>query len=160
MKAYYAVHKDKTHVKVDSPEDFAARFSNSTWTLVEADSEGWIAHTGKECPLPDDCLCEVWVKGAKRPFALENPQKQYWSELFSYRPILDGVPAAPAKLTTNTLDLLGTLSRAHEAAQTIPDLEAELREVLASMGYDLVSRNPFAQQPHGAGVTPATRSPV
>jgi hypothetical protein len=89
MKTYYAVHSDKTHVQVENLEDFVARFSTkSDWKMIVTDSEGWIPHTGTECPLPDDCLCEVWVKGAKRPFALENPQKLYWSELFSYRPIL------------------------------------------------------------------------
>lgn len=31
---------------------------NSQWTLVEADYDGWIAHTGKECPLPDDARCD------------------------------------------------------------------------------------------------------
>jgi hypothetical protein len=180
---------------------------NSQWTLVEADSEGWIKHEGKECPLPDDCLCEVWVKGAKRPFALENPQKLYWSELFSYRPILTE-QAEPVKASDHgehdtmqdamraispeydkacddfeselsdfimgsnelkapdydprsvSFNLLDRLKAAHEHAQQIPDLEAELREVLASMGYDLVARSPFTQQRHGAGVTPATRSPV
>jgi hypothetical protein len=35
--------------------------------------------------------------------------------------------------------LLDRLKAAHEAAQQIPDLEAELREVLWSMGYDLVA---------------------
>lgn len=42
-------------------------------------------------------------------------------------------------------DLLNTLKRAHEAAQSIPELEAELREVLAGMGYDLVARSPFVE---------------
>lgn len=47
-------------------------------------------------------------------------------------------------------DLLNTLKRAHEAAQQIPDLEAELREVLGSMGYDLVTRSPFFEtEAHG-----------
>ena len=63
----------------------------------------------------------------------------------------------PAKLTTNTLDLLGTLKRAHEHAQTIPDLEAELREVLGSMGYDLVARSPFVE-PEPAVETPQDMS--
>ena len=40
-------------------------------------------------------------------------------------------------------DLLNTLKRAHEAAQSIPDLEAELREVLADMGYTLGKLSPF-----------------
>jgi hypothetical protein len=40
-------------------------------------------------------------------------------------------------------DLLNTLKRAHETAQCIPDLEAELREVLAGMGYTLGKISPF-----------------
>ena len=37
------------------------------------------------------------------------------------------------------------------AAQQIPDLEAELREVLEGMGYRLGKLSPFEQQRHGAG---------
>jgi hypothetical protein len=180
MKTYYLIHETtKEHVlyRTGSP-------------IVEADSEGWIPHTGNACPLPDDCLCEVWVKGAKRPFALENPQKLYWSELFSYRPFLTE-QAEPVKASDHgehdtmqdamraispeydkacddfeselsdfimgsnelkapdydprsvSFNLINRLKAAHEAAQTIPDLEAELREVLGSMGYDLVARSPF-----------------
>lgn len=40
-------------------------------------------------------------------------------------------------------DLLNTLKRAHEAAQSIPELEIELREVLADMGYTLGKLSPF-----------------
>ena len=40
-------------------------------------------------------------------------------------------------------DLLNTLKRAHEAAQSIPELEIELREVLADMGYTLGRLSPF-----------------
>jgi hypothetical protein len=50
----------------------------------------------------------------------------------------------------NGKNLIDRLKAAHEAAQTIPDLEAELRKVLAGMGYDLVTRSPFTQQRHGA----------
>lgn len=42
--------------------------------------------------------------------------------------------------------LLDRLKAAHEAAQRIPDLEAELREVLWAMGYDLVARSPFVER--------------
>ena len=42
-------------------------------------------------------------------------------------------------------DLLNTLKRAHEAAQQIPDLEAELREVLEGMGYRLDKLSPFVE---------------
>ncbi len=40
-------------------------------------------------------------------------------------------------------DLLNTLKRAHEAAQSIPELEIELREVLADMGYTLGKLSPL-----------------
>ena len=32
-----------------------------------------------------------------------------------------------------------------------PQINQQLLEVLGSMGYDLVARNPFTQQRHGAG---------
>lgn len=52
-----------------------------------------------------------------------------------------------------SFNLIDRLKAAHEAAQTIPDLEAELLEVLGSMGYDLVARNPFVE-PEVAVETP------
>jgi hypothetical protein len=105
---------------------------NSQWTLVEADSEGWIPHTGNACPLPDDCLCEVWVKGAKRPFALENPQKLYWSELFSYRPFLTE-QAEPVKASDHgehdtMQDAMRAISPEYDKA--CDDFESELSDFI------------------------------
>lgn len=42
-------------------------------------------------------------------------------------------------------DLLTVLKHAHLQAQSIPDLEIELREVLFSMGYTLGKRSPFIE---------------
>ena len=198
MKTYYAVHSDKTHVQVENLEDFVARFSTeSDWKMIEADSEGWIKHTGTECPLPDDCLCETAVFGSTYPFT-EKAKHILWPMLWAYRPFLTE-QAEPVKASDHgehdtmqdamraispeydkacddfeselsdfimgsnelkapnydprsvSFNLLDRLKAAHEHAQQIPDLEAELRAVLAGMGYDLVARSPFAQQPHGAG---------
>ena len=170
---------------------------NSQWTLVEADSEGWIKHEGKVCPLPDGVRCDIIEGKWTSPDA--RPAKNWsWGSALRYRPILteqaktvkasdhgehdtmqDAMRAISPEydkacddfeselsdfiMGSNELkapdydprsvsfNLLDRLKAAHEHAQQIPDLEAELREVLGSMGYDLVSRNPFAQQPHGAG---------
>jgi hypothetical protein len=186
---------------------------NSQWTLVEADSEGWIKHEGKVCPLPDGVRCDIIEGKWTSPDA--RPAKNWsWGSALRYRPILteqaepktiddliradhpykDNKQAEPVQEPENIIEaidaamleydkacddfeselsdfimgsnelkapdydprsvsfnLLDRLKAAHEHAQQIPDLEAELREVLGSMGYDLVSRNPFTQQPHGAG---------
>jgi len=180
------------------------------WQLVGADSEGWIAHTGKECPLPDDVMCDTkWDDGQGGPRVAAYHWKWHDPSITHYRPILtekvqepeptklnsprrcsrcftddmgkhhphcpDRVGAArsvlppqydPADLEyekqraekeaerkhmeikeaeLKRMMLLDRLKAAHKAAQTIPDLEAELREVLGSMGYDLVARNPFVE---------------
>jgi hypothetical protein len=179
------------------------------WRIVQADSEGWIEHTGAVCPLPDDCM--TYIREDKHQLAWESAKKAgfwTWSYVTHYKPILeqaepvqepdyigadlvvtrDGVECADQKaallefkmqclksreqekdqlmkkveaakepsaeavadaVAKRILDqvdqdmLISRLKAAHEAAQTIPDLEAELREVLADMGYDLVARNPF-----------------
>jgi hypothetical protein len=167
----YLINKlTKTH-RVYEPRHVL--FDDTIWTLVEADSEGWIAHTGNECPLPDDVLCEYRMPGGVT-------SKQKWlsrvlrwtktnsdADITHYKPILEQAekakepeshPTEFQKSCTEALQkrfypetaepkpsLLDRLKAAHEAAQTIPDLEAELREVLAGMGYDLVSRSPFAE---------------
>jgi hypothetical protein len=46
--------------------------------------------------------------------------------------------------------LLINLKSAHEAAQMIPDLLAQLRQVLEPMGYDVVARSPFVEPEQAA----------
>jgi hypothetical protein len=55
---------------------------------------------------------------------------------------IEEAAAAEGRLST----LLERLRAAHEAAQRIPDIEAELRDVLGAMGYDLVARSPFVER--------------
>lgn len=193
---YLVNRKTKEHQRMP----FDCLYAPSGWRIVQADSEGWIAHTGKECPLPEDGRCEItegdWKSGPR--------QAAHWSwvSVSHYRPILepekvqepeptqrktpdlvvtrDGVECADQKAALlefkmqcleasergkrlaekeaerkhmeikeselKRMMLLDRLKTAHEAAQQIPDLEAELREVLGSMGYDLVARSPFANQ--------------
>lgn len=150
---------------------------NSQWTLVEADSEGWIPHTGTVCPLPDDCMVDtMWDDGQGAPRMAAGHWKWRDPSITHYRPILAEKVQEPdfigadldlpadcfeqgldrkieadkkralqmrASEDAAKLDLIGRLCVAHKHAQTIPDLEAELREVLGSMGYDLVARSPF-----------------
>ena len=129
------------------------RQSNKDWTFVEADNEGWIKHTGTECPLPEDARCEILLKDGTKKVIAAN--RYFWTYIDLYRPIIEPVqePEKKTQLTTSTIDLIGTLKRAHEHAQQIPDLEAELREVLGSMGYDLVARSPFVE-PEAQGEQP------
>jgi hypothetical protein len=129
--------------------------------IVRADSEGWIAHTGDVCPLPDDAKCEV--KFGNGVTIIWQPADRCWwnnSAIKAYRPILSEKvqepEQIPTQLTTNTLDLLGTLKRSHEAAQTIPDLESELREVLGGMGYTLGKPSPFVE-PEAQGTDAAVK---
>jgi hypothetical protein len=145
------------------------------WRRIEADSEGWIKHTGTVCPLPGNILCDVvFTDGSERTSAHAFAIGWNDANITHYKPILE--QAEPVKddqyrAATEDYDrekelayaemeaerkhmeikeaelkrmmLLDRLKAAHEAAQQIPDLEAELRKVLWSMGYDLVSRSPF-----------------
>lgn len=152
--------------------------------VIEADSEGWIPHTGTECPLPDDVRCDIKCVDEKASLQARNANQWSWNktncftDITHYRPILTEAEPRPTaetylnaaekileskrdKLYTKeggkaepspdydprsvSFNLLKRLQAAHEAAQTIPDLEAQLREVLAGMGYDLVARSPFVE---------------
>jgi hypothetical protein len=117
------------------------------WRRIEADSEGWIKHTGTVCPLPGDCM--TYIREDKHQWVSESARKAgfwNWRYVTHYRPILEQaepIPAPQYDPRSVSFNLMDRLKAAHEAAQQIPDLEAELREVLWSMGYDLVSRSPF-----------------
>ena len=155
---YIIDRKTNEHERYDGQNYDATKYR-----IVEADPEGWIKHEGSECPLPDDARCEVlFNSGVKKIIAAKH---YYWTDIVSYRPILtekvqepepaetsyvfdvkfDGMPLEPTRKPKH-FTLLDRLKAAHKAAQQIPDLEAELREVLGSMGYDLVARSPFVEQ--------------
>jgi hypothetical protein len=169
----YLVNRE-TKEHVVCRDEFCIR--SDRWTLVEADSEGWIKHTGDECPLPDDAPCLIRFKSDHESGRTDGTH-WHWDigTITHYRPILTeqaepvkepdydprSVSFNPKSITeminesgakaSPCIDVITRLSIAHSSAQQIPDLEAELREVLGSMGYDLVARSPFTQQRHGAG---------
>jgi hypothetical protein len=172
MKTYYLIHETtKEHVlcKPGKPLQCIG------YKTVEADSEGWIKHTGDECPLPDDAPCLIRFKSDHESGRTDGTH-WHWDigTITHYRPILTeqaepvkepdydprSVSFNPKSITeminesgakaSPCIDVITRLSIAHSSAQQIPDLEAELREVLGSMGYDLVARSPFTQQRHGA----------
>jgi hypothetical protein len=134
--------------------------------VIEADSEGWIPHTGTECPLPDDVRCDIKCVDEKASLQARNANQWSWNktncftDITHYRPILTEAEPRPTaetylnaaekileskrdKLYTKeggkaepspdydprsvSFNLLKRLQAAHEAAQTIPDLEAQLR---------------------------------
>jgi hypothetical protein len=181
---YIIDRKTNEHERYDGQNYDATKYR-----IVETDSEGWIAHTGTVCPLPEDVRCEVKFADGGAGGNLKAGRYGWTGEpeyanISHYRPILtEKVQEPDARLPADCFeqslpadkseadkkrsiqmrayldeamiakhtDLIGRLSVAHKHAQQIPDLEAALREVLAGMGYDLVARNPFTQQRHGAG---------
>jgi hypothetical protein len=131
-------------------------WSPELWSVVQADSEGWIKYKGNECPLPKHVKCDIKVGAViGSPFA---KQAHNWAwdsrSITHYRPIIEQVEKVqepePVVKDSLTTDILDRLKAAHEAAQQIPDLESDLRDVLGGMGYDVVRCSPFAQQRHGA----------
>jgi hypothetical protein len=84
-------------------------------------SEYCFGYTKTAAPINDkwESFCEGWLASSQR----------------IGKPIYD-----PRSVSFN---LLNRLEAVHEAARQIPDLEAQLRHVLGSMGYDLVVRSPF-----------------
>jgi hypothetical protein len=138
------------------------------WAVLEADSEGWIPHTGDVCPLPDDVKCEVKNEAGVQWDGLSPVGRVlisynfYWPAVSAYRPILtepekvqeteelrllecSEIGTIKIQDTASTFNLLDRLKWTHEHAQQIPDLEKELREVLGSMGYTLGKLSPFVE---------------
>lgn len=168
---YLVNRKTKEHQRMP----FDCLYAPSGWRIVQADSEGWIKHEGNDCPLPAGTKVEINMEDGTYSVR-NNAETFDWTAcllhegdaITRYRPILaekvqepEAIPEPPeCRWPTCSCErhdciempeprerqLLGRLKAAHEAAQQIPDLEAELREVLAGMGYDLVARSPFANQ--------------
>lgn len=169
----YLVNREtKEHVAVD--RDVMLDYSPKDWRIVEADEEGWIKWDGGECPLPDGVACDIKDADSDILTRIKVPSVMRWSkigsggDIIAYRPILDEqesvvkesltteqcygkadgyVPPLQYDPRSASFNVLKRLEAAHEAAQKIPDLEAELRDVLGRMGYDLVARSPFVEQP-------------
>lgn len=201
---YIIDRKTNEHERYDGQNHDATKYR-----IVEADSDGWIAHTGNECPLPDFTFFK-WRSASGDEYETSTCGMFWDSNVTHYKPILepekvqDPEPIRPHKwdaegdrcvkcgdkdwMASQSCDesklnepalsyadiaykyemeraekeaerkhmeikeaelkrtmLLDRLKAAHAQAQTIPDLEAELREVLGSMGYDLVARSPFVE---------------
>jgi hypothetical protein len=131
-------------------------WGDKDWTLVQADSEGWIKHDGTECPLPDIARCDIRFNSG----ALVNTTRAsgwVWKNATRYRPIL-AVPEKAQELQftprcircggggiaphdphcPNGKNLIDRLKSAHEAASEIPDLVAELRRTLKPLGLGVM----------------------
>ena len=172
---YIIDRKTNEHERYDGQNYDATKYR-----MVEADSEGWIAHTGDVCPLPEDVRCEVKFADGGAGGNLKAGRYGWTGEpeyanISHYRPILEKVqepephPTEFQKSCVEALqkrfypeptahknELLDRLKAAHAQAQTIPDLESELREVLGGMGYTLGKLSPFAE-PEAQGTDAAVK---
>lgn len=148
---YIIDRKTNEHERYD-----CQNYDATKYRIVETDSEGWIKHEGRECPLPEDVRCEVKFADGGAGGNLKAGRYGWTGEpeyanISHYRPIIaEKVQEPDYDPRSVSFNLLDRLKAAHEHAQQIPDLEAELREVLEGMGYGLVRRSPFTQQRHGA----------
>jgi hypothetical protein len=94
---YLVNRKTKEHVVCR--DEFCIR--SGRWTLVEADSEGWIPHAGNECPLPGDCM--TYIREDKHQWVSESAQKAgfwNWRYVTHYRPILEQAEKAQEQTKT------------------------------------------------------------
>jgi hypothetical protein len=165
----YLVNKEtKEHIVYKPCHDY---LNSVVWRTVEADSEGWIKHEGKECPLPDDVKCRLKFDNGNVSTA-ESASYWGWSNSFitHYRPILEKAEPIPApqydprsvSFKTKRLfdDLLERLEASHAAAQALPDLVAQLRDRLKPLGLGVMYLSEFdAVEPesgHKFEVTMAT----
>jgi hypothetical protein len=148
--------KTKEHYRV--PADC----SGVDWDVVdiiEADSEGWIKHTGTECPLPDDVRCEYIMRSHGKSITVKGSGILDWSQgnelyhITHYRPILEKAEPIPApqydprsvsfKPKRLFDDLLERLEASHAAAQALPDLVAQLRDRLKPLGLGVMYLSEF-----------------
>jgi hypothetical protein len=150
MKTYYAVNNEtKTHTRlnVSSPIEI------NGYKVVEADSEGWIEHTGTVCPLPDDVRCEYRMAGAvnsKQKWlarGLRWTQTNSDTDITHYRPILEQAEPTPAQIEPkeSICELFRALDAAHKAAAQIPEIMAKIKTEIEQYGHTVVPLNPFVQ---------------
>jgi hypothetical protein len=80
------------------------------WRIVQADSEGWIEHTGAVCPLPDDVDCEIRLADGmevnQKDYKMYTPRCwekwNYSSDITHYHPILEQAEKVQEPETTET----------------------------------------------------------
>lgn len=110
------------------------------WSIVEADSEGWIPWNGGKCPLPDDAECVIETPFIKREMPKRKAEHWCWSHdtvspdhrIVSYRPILAEKEEAVCEM--QPASVLDRLRQATEAAESIPAILAEINALLPD-GY-------------------------
>lgn len=123
--------------------------------IVRADSDGWIAHTGSECPLPDDCMVDtMWDDGQCAPRMAAGHWKWLDPSITHYRPILAEKAQEPEPtLEPPVPSLFEQLGAAHQAASQIPDIIAQIKAKLEQYGHTVVPLSPFVE-PEPAVETP------
>ena len=121
------------------------------WQLVEADDEGWIPWSGGECPLPDECKCQIELQDGERP--LPEPSRRWeWARnigeftIAAYRPILSETaekeePRRPGRtiayIPETPATVFDRLKSAIAASESIPGIIAEIDALLPD-GYCVV----------------------
>ncbi len=131
------------------------------WQLVEADDEGWIPWSGGECPLPDECKCQIELQDGERP--LPEPSRRWaWERnigeftIAAYRPILsetaekvenytEGLPHSAFWKTE--LSAFDRLKSAIAASESIPGIIAEIDAMLPE-GYCVFHCGSQAEKDH------------
>lgn len=124
------------------------------WQLVEADDEGWIPWSGGECPLPDECKCQIELQDGERP--LPEPSRRWeWARnigeftIAAYRPILSETAEKEeprrhgrtiAYIPETPANVFDRLKSAIAASESIPAIIAEIDAMLPD-GYCVAKRN-------------------
>ena len=100
----YLVNRETKEHKVATPlaESIIKRYPDfrDDWQLVEADSEGWIPWSGGECPLPDDCECNIKTKHMREHSMTRIAAGWDWAH-DNYNAITAYRPFSPNKETAN-----------------------------------------------------------
>jgi len=104
----YAVNKrTKEHRRYSKATFLPSQYEHEWEVIIEADADGWIPHTGNECPLPLDQPCECKTKsGDSMKFSAAGSVIGWKKAVAYYRPILDAdsKPEAPEYVTVEGFD--------------------------------------------------------
>lgn len=148
----YLVNRETKEHKVATPlaESIIKGYPDfkDDWQLVEADDEGWIPWSGGECPLPDECKCQIELQDGERH--LPEPSRRWaWERnigeftIAAYRPILSETAEKEEKQLytepTKVELLFDRLKSAVAASESIPGIIAEI-DALLPEGYCVAKR--------------------
>lgn len=159
----YLVNRETKEHKVATPlaESIIKGYPDfkDDWQLVEADDEGWIPWSGGECPLPDECKCQIELQDGERH--LPEPSRRWaWERnigeftIAAYRPILSETaekeePRRPGRtiayIPETPENVFDRLKSAIAASESIPGIIAEIDALLPD-GYS-VQRCPKEAEP-------------